>query len=1160
MFFPPEIKRVIFRKDTPALSISKAGLGSCAYLALRYLKEGQNVAVFFPDPSSLTNFSALGKIFLKEKENFWENNWIHLPSCSPSHLTTHIWANTWASLFTLGEGSRPLVLFTTIENLLVLWPPKEAISSSFLYLSPMDEMDPEAIMNQLINWGYERVKLTTLPGEISRRGDILDVYPPGYNQPIRLEFFGDIIESIRTFNPSTQRSQKDLSECLILPINLCVIDQKYPEEAKDIWEHLWKTGEISKSSLLKLKTALEQGKVPPYPGLYYKRALSLDKCLPQDTIFFIVEPEICRRRLKEKEEEWIGYLKAWGEETGIVLPANKIILSASIAKRNWVEKKNILFDSLSTAMSSSISLPETTYYSHSDLFWKPEEKKRPLHSLIQKLKEWERTKNQVILSFNSKKSKERFLSLIKNNEDSYPISIKEKFSLTHRGIFLSLSPLSTGFSLQWNNILILPENVFLPKQEKGISRNKSLPKFKGIIDIEEINPEDLLVHREYGIGKFRGLRRLTTEGIANDYLEIEYAEGDTLFVPVDRLNLVQKYKGPEGITPPLDKLGSTRWNTTKSRVKKAIEQIAQDLVEMYAYRKVAKGFSYPPIDEDFREFEASFPYEETPDQEQAIYDVLRDMEREIPMDRLVCGDAGFGKTEIAMRAAYRAVSAGRQVVLLCPTTVLAEQHFRNFKGRMEPFGITVQMLSRFVPRGEQQQIVKDLKKGIVDIIIGTHRLLSKDIVIPRLGLIILDEEQRFGVRQKERLKEIRKNVDVLALSATPIPRTLQLSLTGIRELSVIETPPEDRKPVETSIIERNRKKIKEIIERELQRGGQVFWVYNRVRGLESRKNFLSSLLPSAKVAMAHGQMKEKQLEDTLHSFLLGEIDVLVCTSIIESGLDFPRANTLIVDNPQLFGLGQLYQLRGRVGRSDKQAYAYFVVENIDKLSPKVIKRLKTILDMDYLGAGFKVAMEDLKLRGAGNLLGEAQTGNMAKVGIDLYMDMLEKEVKKLKGEKIEDEVEPQLNIFVASSIPEEYIEDTLERMRYYKGMSSSKERKELNMWREDLEDRFGPLPLEVENLLSILEFKHILVKLGADRADIYENRILIYWDTHPIKVAPHKVMKWVTEHKKELRLIGPKRIEISLREEFSRALHTWIKELESLIAKEEEFLDESSAA
>ena len=1155
MFFPQEIKKTLFNNTSRTISVSRAGLGTCAYLARGYLEEGKSVAVFFPESSHLRTFSSLGEVLGLKGKYFWENRWIALPPYGPGSLENTHWHMRWASLFTLKEAPKPLVFFSTIDNLLPFWPPPSLLDSLFLYLSPMDEVSPEEITQILIRWGYNRVKLTTLPGEVSRRGDVLDVFPPGYNSPLRLEFFGDIIESIRTFNPSTQRSKEELSECVLLPISPCVLEEDYIKGAQTLWEHLWKTGEISKEYLFHLKGSVETSSPPPYPGIYYNGCVTLDKWLPTETVFFIVEPEICRRRLEEEREEWERRL--CGEGLPSPPPISRMVQSASLAKKIWIEKAHVLFTSL-TSPGDTLSLPETVYHSHSDLFWRPEEKKRPLSSLISLLKKWTNTKNQLILTFKSARSRERFFKLLSSYEEELPTASISPLSLKKKGVFTTLSSLSSGFYLQWNEVVILPENIILPREKA--SKKSRPPREKGIEDIQEIKRGELLVHKDYGIGRFKSLTRLTTEGITNDYLEIEYAGGDTLFVPVDKLNLIQKYQGPENISPPLDRLGSSRWNLTKERVKKAIETIAQDIVEMYALRKVTKGFTYPPLDEDFREFEATFPYEETPDQEQAISQVLADMDRDVPMDRLVCGDAGFGKTEVAMRAAYRAVCAGRQVVLLCPTTVLAEQHFRNFKARMEPFGVGICMLSRFVPASRQKKIIKDISQGLVDIIIGTHRLLSRDINIPRLGLIILDEEQRFGVRQKEKLKQIRKNVDVLTLSATPIPRTLQLSLAGIRDLSVIETPPEDRRPVETSIIERDREEIKNIIKREMERDGQVFWVYNRIKGLEARASFIRSILPQARVAIAHGQMKEKELEDTLHSFLLGEIDILVCTSIIEAGLDFPRANTLIVDTPQLFGLGQLYQLRGRVGRSDRQAYAYFLVDSLESLSEKSIKRLKTILEMDYLGAGFKVAMEDLKMRGAGNLLGEAQTGNMAKVGIELYMEMLEKEIKRLKGEEIEETVDPQLNIFVESNIPPSYVEDPHERMRYYKGMSSCKAVEELEIWREEMKDRFGPLPREVENLLSVLEFKHVLVKLRADRADIYKDRVIIYWDSQSIKAHPSRVMRWLGQYQEKIKLLGSKKMQILLDKGFASSLHRWTKRLEELMREEEEEPDETQVA
>ena len=549
---------------------------------------------------------------------------------------------------------------------------------------------------------------------------------------------------------------------------------------------------------------------------------------------------------------------------------------------------------------------------------------------------------------------------------------------------------------------------------------------------------------------------------------------------------------------------------------------------MYAYRKVAKGFTYHPISEMYREFEASFGFEETPDQARAIQDVLDDMEKPEPMDRLVCGDVGFGKTEVAMRASFRAALEGRQVALLCPTTILAEQHFQTFKARLANFPVNVAMLSRFVPPAKQKEVLASAARGQVDILIGTHRLLSKDVALPNLGLLVLDEEQRFGVRHKERLKQLRKNVDVLTLTATPIPRTLQLSLSGIRELSVIETPPPDRKPVTTAIINRQEETLKAILERELARQGQVFWVYNRVQGLERVAEFVKKLVPDARIGMAHGQMSERSLEDTMHKFWHGELDVLVSTAIIESGLDFPRANTLIVDQAQLFGLGQLYQLRGRVGRSERQAFAVFVVNDVDKLAEQARQRLRIILDLDYLGAGFQVAMEDLRLRGTGNILGESQSGHMTRLGLDLFLEMLEEAVAKLKGTAVEEETATELTLGIAAHIPDEYIGDPRTRLQYYKSLASAVD----GLAQQDIElemrDRFGPWPEPVANFLAVLVFKRFLSTLGVLRADVHADRVRLMFAEKASALDPEKLIRWATATPDKGRLLPPTGLEIML--------------------------------
>ena len=682
-----------------------------------------------------------------------------------------------------------------------------------------------------------------------------------------------------------------------------------------------------------------------------------------------------------------------------------------------------------------------------------------------------------------------------------------------------------GLELGWNGALVLSEDVLQPTA-RGAAATGVDKDFKGMSSYEELSPGDLLVHRDWGLARFDGLHRLELGGVSNDYLLLVYSGEDKLYLPVDRLDVVQRFKGPEGAAPALDKMGGAAWTRAKSRARKAVEKVARELVEMYAWRKVAKGYGYDPLGDEYAEFEASFGFQETPDQEKAINDVMADMDKNAPMDRLVCGDVGFGKTEVAMRAAFRAAMAGRQVALLCPTTVLAEQHYQNFMRRMESFPLNVAMLSRFVTPARRKAVLAAAARGEVDILIGTHRLLSKDVDLPKLGLLVLDEEQRFGVRHKERIKEMRKDVDVLTLSATPIPRTLQLSLSGIRGLSVMETPPVDRKPVRTSLLERDKAQLRSILERELERKGQVFWVHNRVKGLPRVMEYVQELVPDAKVAMAHGQMRERELEEAVRGFWHGETDILVCTAIIESGLDFPRANTLVVDQAQMFGLGQLYQLRGRVGRSSRQAYAYFVIPSLDRLPEPSRKRLQVILDMDYLGAGFQVAMEDLRLRGAGNILGEAQSGTVAKVGLDLYLEMLEEEVRRIRGEKLVQETSPELNILFEAHIPEEYVPDTRDRLRYYKALSSARGAAALEELSGEIRDRFGPLPVPLKRFLAVLRLKRRLGALQVSRADLSQGKAVLSWAEEATVVTPEMLVDFVQQSGGTARLLPPGRLEV----------------------------------
>ena len=726
-----------------------------------------------------------------------------------------------------------------------------------------------------------------------------------------------------------------------------------------------------------------------------------------------------------------------------------------------------------------------------------------------------------MFSFASARGRQKFLKLAERDG----IVPQLRYAPEQHGLFALVAPFRDGLDLMWDNVLVLGEHIIQPKGERNVRPPAQV--FKGLDRFDEINTGDLLVHRDYGIGRFAGLHHMALDGAANDYLLIEYSGADKLYVPADRLSLIQRFKGGEGGVPALDRLGSAAWSTGKEKARKAIEKIAADLVEMYAYRQIVKGFRYDPPSDLYHEFEATFGFEETPDQARAIQDVLDDMDKPRPMDRLVCGDVGFGKTEVAMRAAFRAASEGRQVALLCPTTVLAEQHFQTFRARLAGFPVNVGLLSRFVSRQKQQDTLNAAAQGQIDILIGTHRILSSDVHLPNLGLLILDEEQRFGVRHKEKLKALRKNVDVLTLTATPIPRTLQLSMSGIRELSVIETAPQDRKPVATALVKRDDKVLRDVIRREMAREGQVFWVYNRVQGLERVAEYVRGLVPEARIGMAHGQMPEGALETAMRQFWHGELDVLVCTSIVESGLDFPRANTLVVDQAQMFGLGQLYQLRGRVGRSDRQAFAVFIVPDEARLSETAAERLRIILDMDYLGAGFQIAMEDLRMRGAGNILGEVQSGHMGRVGLDMYLEMLEEAVAQLKGQPLTGTVETEMNLGLPAHIPESYINDGRERLRCYKALTSAAG----GAAREDvalgMRDRFGPFPVELENFLAVLDLKQQLSSLQVRKADVYADRLRCCWEEKQTAISPEKLLA-LLGGMKGARLLPPATLELPL--------------------------------
>ncbi len=1146
--FPGAINDFIQGK-TESVRVFKSGPATQAFVGSSLLAHGRSSVIVVPGAAEYKQMRALLRLFSSQESNalrpVWEHDWITLPPYNPHRPDAQSWSDRWAALYALSYGRKPIGILLTVDNLLPHWPDASVLRENWVALNKGEEMSSDILLEQLVSWGYVRRKIVSGPGDMAMRGDILDVYAPGYPHPLRFEFFGDILEEIRLFDSGTQRSKVDLEEAVLLPVSPGITTDTYADDARQVWKKLRKTGEISATEEQALLDRLDADDGFVWPGLYYPNPVGLESYFPSETSFLLSSGSSLRARLEDQDQGWRDFVDEQVRQGGLRWPLRFFCRSFDGARQVWRDRPQVVFEELTIGREKNgIDMTELPYSDFTDIFWKPESSRRPWAALMAGLKEWRRSAFQTILSFRTERSRKKFLSLAE--QEQLPLSLE--YSPKVPGLFAVVSPLRKGMELTWNQTRILGEEVLQPEKHKVHGgRDKT---FTGLDNYEDLNEGDLLVHRDYGLAQFGGLHQMSIGDAANDYLLLYFSGDDKLFLPVDRLNLVQRFKGPEGARmPTLDRLGGTRWAKTTARVRKAIEKIAHELVEMYAFRRVTKGFSYGPLDDIYSEFEATFGFEETPDQDRAVRDVFRDMEKPEPMDRLVCGDVGFGKTEVALRAAFRAALEGLQTALLCPTTVLAEQHYQTFTKRMERFPVRIGLLSRFVPRKRQKTVLEAAARGEIDILIGTHRILSKDVELPNLGLLILDEEQRFGVKHKEKLKQFRKNIDVLTLTATPIPRTLQLSLSGIRGLSVIETPPEDRKPVETAIAERDDHELKGILRRELDRGGQVYWVHNRVNGLERVAEYVQRLAPDAKVGMAHGKMTEKGLEEAMRGFWHGEIDVLVCTAIVESGLDFPNANTLIVDQAQLFGLGQLYQLRGRVGRSNKQAYAYFVVPHIDDISEIVRKRLRIILDMDYLGAGFKIAMEDLRLRGAGNILGEAQSGQIAKIGLDLFLEMLEEEVRRVRGEASLRASEPELNFVFEAHIPGGYIPDAKERLRYYKALSSAKTEMDIKELEAEIRDRFGHLPEELETFLGVLRIKQVLSRLQVDRAELYPGRAVISWSDNAIAADPHRLIAWVGERTERAKIVPPAKLELRYlaSESVRRALEETAIELEGLL-------------
>lgn len=978
-----------------------------------------------------------------------------------------------ATLDRLARGERGIYVIP-VAGMRKMMTPRTIWENAFLETALGQQIKIDSWLQQLIVMGYVRSQMVTSPGEFALRGGILDIYPPYLDAPIRIELFDSEVDSIRAFSADDQRSIQKLERVRILPaIELLLTMEQCQIVAERLESALAKSlKKVSKPETKELLyqhikqdiDTLHQGHMPTYVNKYgsllYDGMSFLGDYFAKDGIVLFDELGRIQEVMdawEREESEWFVSLIEEGKMVHDVKPSftMKEILA-------MLSQQKVYF-ALFTRTFSGVQFKKTTNFSCKPM--------QHFHGQIPLLKNelerWQLGKFTVLFIADGAERQQKMQNLLTD----YDIHI-QLGTPNGTGIYAVDGALSNGFELPLLRIAVVTDDELFKQQARKKARSQKMTNAERIKSYTEIKPGDYVVHVHHGIGKYIGIETLEVGGKHQDYLHIRYREDDKLYVSVDQIDLIQKYVASDDKEPKLHKLGGPEWKKTKAKVTSAVQDIADDLIKLYAKREAEKGFAFSPDSDEVRAFEAAFPYEETEDQLRTIMEVKHDMERERPMDRLVCGDVGYGKTEVAIRAAFKAILDGKQVAFLVPTTILAQQHYETIRARFQDYPINVGLMSRFRTKKEQTQTLKGLKEGTVDLVIGTHRILSKDIVYHDLGLLIVDEEQRFGVTHKEKIKQMKTNVDVLTLTATPIPRTLHMSMVGVRDLSVIETPPANRFPVQTYVMEYNGALVREAIEREMARNGQVFYLYNRVEDMARRVEEIQALVPDARVSFAHGQMSESELESVIMAFLEGDYDVLVTTTIIETGVDIPNVNTLIVHGADRMGLSQLYQLRGRVGRSNRVAYAYFMYQRDKVLTEVAEQRLQAVKEFTELGSGFKIAMRDLSIRGAGNLLGAQQHGFIDSVGFDLYNQLLEEAIiERQTGVKREDKPDIEILIPVDAYIPDAYIPDGYQKIQMYKRIKSMDREGDYSELVDEMNDRFGDLPIETERLLRIARMK-----------------------------------------------------------------------------------------
>lgn len=1027
-----------------------------------------------------------------------------------------------------GEGG---IFITTIEGIMSHLPPFEALQKSVEVLVQGQEIDWVQFQKKLISMGYEKRGVAAEQGQFAVHGGILDVYPLTEDNPVRIELWGDEIDSIRSYDPESQRSIEALELLELFPATEIVADARQRQRACQRIEEEWRAPydrmrEAKQFEYAKqLKRTAEEQMDELQSGLYgqsfanlihyfYERCVCLLDYFPEDSIIWLDEPLRLEERARAVElefrESMLGRI-----EKGYILAGEANLMNGvdetfarlqggyTVALNNLEQKVPFM----KTTATYRFSVQNIAAYQNN------------IELLIGDLQGWKRNHYRVVLLCGSRARAERLAKNLQEYELNAVAVESPDRPIVAGQIMLMAGNLHRGFVYPLIHFALLTEGDIFGKEKKAKKRHVSTYQGQKLSSFAELSVGDYVVHENYGLGIYRGIEKIERDRVIKDYLKIEYGDGGNLYILATQFHLLQKYAngGESQRTPKLNRLGGTEWAKTKARTQKEVEAVASELVTLYAARQNGTGFTYSPDTVWQKEFEEMFPYDETQDQLAAIEDTKRDMESNKIMDRLICGDVGYGKTEIALRAAFKAVQDGKQVVYLVPTTILAQQHFNTFQQRMKDFPVRVDLLCRFCTSAQIKKTLTDLKKGLVDIVIGTHRVLSKDVQFRDLGLLIIDEEQRFGVAHKEKIKQMRQNIDVLTLTATPIPRTLHMSLVGIRDMSILEEAPQDRLPVQTYVMEYNAEMVREAINRELARSGQVYYVYNRVRDIEEQTAKIAQLVPEASVAFAHGQMSQRQLENIMVDFINGDIDVLVSTTIIETGLDISNVNTIIIHDADRFGLSQLYQLRGRVGRSNRMAYAFILYKRDKMLKEAAEKRLAAIKEFTELGSGVKIAMRDLEIRGVGTLLGKMQHGQMEAVGYEMYCKMLHAAVRELKGESTQEQAqfETTIELQMDSWIPSDYIRNESLKLDIYKRIAAIETEEERMDMEDELIDRFGEYPKSVANLLAAAQLRAL-----AHRAYITE----IKGNNASVKMTIFEKASWQAE--KIVRLLEQYRNEL----------------------------------